>query len=287
MKYPEIINSKEFFEIVVNQVKKEQKQEDVLFYVNFVHNKIAERLTHIYSTLPDYSKMNEYYLLMSKNIVPETTLEKYKNHYLTTIHLINSLSEKYKRFVKQERNYKNKLKIKKEYLGRISSVLKKLESTNIELKKYSKYFDQIPNPLKYFTIVLIGVPNTGKTTLLTELTDANPEINSYSFTTKTLNFGYFKKREEIIQVIDTPGLINEEFKDMNFIEKQAIVAIKTLADIVIFLYNRHQGYEEQKKILERLIFENRDKKFVVYPSFGGKMEGYTNITKEDILEKKF
>jgi nucleolar GTP-binding protein len=287
MKYPEIIKSKEFFEIVVNQVKKEQKQEDVLFYVNFVHNKIAERLTHIYSTLPDYSKMNEYYLLMSKNIVPETTLEKYKNHYLTTIHLINSLSEKYKRFVKQERNYKNKLKIKKEYLGRISSVLKKLESTNIELKKYSKYFDQIPNPLKYFTIVLIGVPNTGKTTLLTELTDANPEINSYSFTTKTLNFGYFKKREEIIQVIDTPGLINEEFKDMNFIEKQAIVAIKTLADIVIFLYNRHQGYEEQKKILERLIFENRDKKFVVYPSFGGKMEGYTNITKEDILEKKF
>jgi nucleolar GTP-binding protein len=287
MKYPEIIKSKEFFEIVVNQVKKEQKQEDVLFYVNFVHNKIAERLTHIYSTLPDYSKMNEYYLLMSKNIVPETTLEKYKNHYLTTIHLINSLSEKYKRFVKQERNYKNKLKIKKEYLGRISSVLKKLESTNIELKKYSKYFDQIPNPLKYFTIVLIGVPNTGKTTLLTELTDANPEINSYSFTTKTLNFGYFKKREEIIQVIDTPGLINEEFKDMNFIEKQAIVAIKTLADIVIFLYNKHQGYEEQKKILERLIFENRDKKFVVYPSFGGKMEGYTNITKEDILEKKF
>lgn len=287
MKYPEIINSKEFFEIVVNQVKKEQKQEDVLYYVNFVHNKIADRLTHIYSSLPDYSKMNEYYLLMSKNIVAETTLEKYKNHYLTTIHLINSLSEKYKRFVKQERNYKNKLKIKKEFLGRISSVLKKLESTNIQLKEYAKYFQAIPNPLKHFTIVLVGVPNTGKTTLLTELTDASPEINSYSFTTKSLNFGYFKKREEIIQVIDTPGLINEEFKDMNFIEKQAIVAIKTVADVVVFLYNRHQGYQEQKNILERLIFENKDKKFVVYPSFGGKMEGYPNVTKKQILEKDF
>lgn len=287
MKYPEIIKSKEFFEIVINQAKKEQKQDDVLYYVNFVHNKVVDRLTHIYSSLPDYSKMEEYYLLMSKNIVPETTLDKYKNHYLTTIHIINSLSEKYKRYVKLEKTYQRKNNLKKEYLGRISSILKKLESTNTQLKEFSKYFKQIPNPLKHFTIVLAGVPNTGKTTLLTELTDANPEINSYSFTTKTLNFGYFKKREEIIQVIDTPGLIRDEFKEMNFIEKQAIVAIKTLADVVIFLYNQHQGYEEQKKILERLIYENKGKKFLVYPSFGGKMEGYPNITKKQILEKDF
>jgi nucleolar GTP-binding protein len=287
MKYPELIQADEFFKITINQVKKEQKQDDVLFYVNFVHNKIADKLTYIYSALPDYSKMTEYYLLMSKNIVPETTLEKYKNHYLTTIHLINSLSEKYKRYVKLERIYQKKLKIKKEYLGRIKSVLKKLDGTNIQLKEYSKYFTQIPNPQQLFTLVLVGVPNTGKTTLLSEITTADPEINSYSFTTKILNFGYFKRREEVIQVVDTPGLIHSEFKEMNFIEKQAIVAIKTLADVIIFLYNKNQSYDIQKKLLDTLIFENKGKKAVVFASFGGEMKDFKNVTLKQILEKDF
>ncbi len=287
MKYPEIIKSNEFLEMVINKVKKEQKQDDVLFYINFVHNSISDRLNHILKTLPDYSKMEDYYLLMSKNIVSERNLDKHKNHYITTISLINKLSEKYKRFIKRERTYSGKNKIKKEYLGRLKSMLKKLDSTNEALIGYSKYFRQIPNPQKLFTIVLVGVPNTGKTTLLSEITTADPEINSYSFTTKTLNFGYFKKREEIIQVIDTPGLIHEEFKEMNFIEKQAIVALKTIADIILFLYNQHQSYDEQKKILDKIILENPDKKVFVYPSFGGEMKGYVNITKKQILEKDF
>jgi nucleolar GTP-binding protein len=287
MKFPEIIKADSFLEIIVNKIKKEYNQKDVLYYVNFVHNKIADRLTHIYSSLPDYSKMDEYYLLMSKNIVQEKVLDKYKNHYITTIHLINSISEKYKRFVKREKKYTDKLKLKKEYLGRIKSILKKLDGTNEILMGYGKYFRAIPNPQKLFTVVLVGAPNTGKTTLLAEITTADPEINSYSFTTKTLNFGYYKKREEIIQVVDTPGLIHEDFKDMNFIEKQAVVAIKTLADVIIFLFNQHQSYDEQKKILKKLMDENPDKKILVYPSFGGKMEGYPNITLKEILDKKF
>jgi len=287
MKFPEIIKADSFLEIIVNKIKKEYNQKDVLYYVNFVHNKIADRLTHIYSSLPDYSKMDEYYLLMSKNIVQEKVLDKYKNHYITTIHLINSISKKYKRFVKREKKYTDKLKLKKEYLGRIKSMLKKLDGTNEILMGYGKYFRAIPNPQKLFTVVLVGAPNTGKTTLLAEITTADPEINSYSFTTKTLNFGYYKKREEIIQVVDTPGLIHEDFKDMNFIEKQAVVAIKTLANVIIFLFNQHQSYDEQKKIIEKLMDENPDKKILVYPSFGGKMEGYPNITLKEILDKKF
>jgi nucleolar GTP-binding protein len=287
MKYPDIIKADEFLEIIVNKVKKEQKQDDILFYVNYVHNKVVDRLEHILTSLPDYSKMEDYYLLMSKNIVHEKTLEKHKNHYIATIAIINKISEKYKRFVKRERTYSAKTKLKKEYLGRIKSILKKLDSTNKILMDYSKYFKQIPNPQKLFTIVLVGVPNTGKTTLLSEITTADPEINSYSFTTKTLNFGYFKKREEIIQVVDTPGLIHVELKEMNFIEKQAIVVIKTIADVIVFLYNQHQSYDEQKKILDKIIEENEHKKVFVYPSFGGEMKGYLNITKKDILNKKF
>lgn len=287
MKYPEIIKSDKFLEIVVNKIKKEQNQKDVLFYVNFVHNNVADRLNHILKSLPDYPKMEDYYLLMAKNIVAEKIMDKHKNHYIATIHLVNSISERYKRFIKREVKYTQKLALKKEYLGRLKSMLKKLDSTNEKLMEYGKYFKAIPNPQKLFTVVLVGAPNTGKTTLLSEITTADPEINSYSFTTKTLNFGYYKKREEIIQVVDTPGLIHDDFKDMNFIEKQAVVALKTIANVIVFLYNQHQSYDEQKKIIDKIIEENPSKIVVVYPSFGGEMKGYKNITKKQILNKDF
>lgn len=287
MRYPEIIEGTKLIEIVINKSKKEQNQKDVLFFINFTHKLLSDRLNNILNTLPDYKKMQEYYLLMSKNIVPENTLEKHKNHYIASIHLVNSLSERYKRWVKKEVNYSKKLNLKKEYLGRIRSVLKKLNTTNQELKSYARLFREIPNPKKLFTILLIGAPNTGKTTLLSEITSSAPEINTYAFTTKSLNFGYFKKREEVIQVVDTPGLIHTDFKDMNYIEKQTIVAIKTLADVIIFLYNQYQSEAEQTKILYKIIKENPNKNIFVYPSFGGNLKNYKEITKKQILNKDF
>ncbi|HOD89861.1 MAG TPA: 50S ribosome-binding GTPase, partial [archaeon] len=123
--------------------------------------------------------------------------------------------------------------------------------------------------------------------LLTKITDANPEINSYAFTTKALNFGYFKKREEIIQVIDTPGLIHKEFKEMNTIEKQAIVAIKTIANIIIFVYDEYQDIQTQKEMLEKIKEENQNKQILVYSKTGKQILDEPHITIEQILNKQF
>lgn len=287
MKFPQIIDSKEFFEIVINQTKRENDSWDFLKYINHVQTKVIDRLNGIVNKIPDYTSMNDYYLMMSKNICPQTTMEKHRNHYLTTIVLVNKFSEKYKRMIKREKNKSKRNAIKKEFLGRIASIIKKLDSTNKILKTYSKDFKRIADPKKYFSIVLIGVPNSGKTTFLTQITDANPEINSYEFTTKSLNLGYFKNREEIIQVIDTPGLIHVDFKDMNIIEKNAIVALKTLADIVLFLYNQTTDLKRQEEMYDELVKENPDKKFFVYPSFGGKFTRGKHITVENILKKQF
>ena len=288
MRYPQLFKSKDLIDMVIKQLMKDPETNNNIFkFVDEFQHKVTERYETIVGQLPDYSKMEPYYLMMSKNIVPEGTMEKHKNHYLATITIINQLSEKYKKLVRVQRQLSDKIKLQKEYLGRVTSAIKKLDKTTDILYTYADDFKRIPNPRKLFTIVIVGVPNTGKTTFLTQLTDADPEINSYAFTTKSLNFGYFKKREEVIQVIDTPGLIHSEFKEMNIIEKQAIVALKALANVIVFLYNKNQTYEYQKEILDKIIEENQDKKIFVYPSFGGEMIGYPNITKERILNKDF
>jgi len=56
-------------------------------------------------------------------------------------------------------------------------------------------------------IGLIGLPNAGKSTLLSVLTSAHPKIADYPFTTLEPNLGTFIDRETRIIIADIPGLI--------------------------------------------------------------------------------
>jgi nucleolar GTP-binding protein len=293
MYFPQIYKSNEILDQIINKLKKDKetiKMKNLFNYINKFQFFLIQRYETILSKLPDQKTDQEYYSLVLKNIIPVSELEKYKNHYSATIHIINKLSERFKKKVKKA-DIKEYPKIKKEYIGRISSVIRKLKTTNSKLLDISKEIRNIPKPdMNAFTIVLIGLPNAGKTTLLTELTKSDPEINTYEFTTKSLNLGYFTKRFEKIQVVDTPGIIHLEFKDMNKIEKYAIVAIKSLADKIVFVYNNRLDLDKQYKIYEKIKEENKNKDIYIYENIGSLDKKYKNpkiISKKDILNLNF
>lgn len=54
---------------------------------------------------------------------------------------------------------------------------------------------------------LVGLPNAGKSTLLSVVTNAHPEIAPYPFTTKIPNLGVMKCYEQDIIIADIPGII--------------------------------------------------------------------------------
>ncbi len=55
-------------------------------------------------------------------------------------------------------------------------------------------------------VVLMGAPNSGKSTLLAKLTNADPEIASYPFTTQKPDVGMIEFENVQIQLVDTPPL---------------------------------------------------------------------------------
>jgi len=181
---------------------------------------------------------------------------------------VNVLSKNYSLKIKRAREQSNMRSFRKEYYGRISSVIKQI---NPQLKyleasrKTMKRFPAIKTGLH--TIAIAGYPNVGKSSLLRVLTEASPDIKEYAFTTKDLNMGYFKKDNDKIQVIDTPGAFDRDMSDMNNIEKQAYLILEHVAETVVFVVDPTEtcGFPTKKQLaLLRRVRAFEKKTVVVY-----------------------
>ncbi len=122
-------------------------------------------------------------------------------------------------------------------IGRLLSIYKRMDKRVVLVKEYLKEVSKMPDTRGDYIVVLAGLPQVGKSTLLSKLTSAKPEIGSYPFTTKTLIAGHLVVEPYgRIVIIDSPGILDTPIEEKNIIEYKAILALKHLADHVVYLF---------------------------------------------------
>lgn len=144
--------------------------------------------------------------------------------------------------------------VRKGFYGRLGSYMEQVAPDLLFLQETRNKFRQLP----YIdpgvpTAVIAGFPNVGKSSLVTYISTADPQIAPYPFTTKGITVGHIEDGWRKYQIVDTPGLLDRDFEERNDIEKQAVLALRYLTDVMVFMLDPSEtcGYEMGRQ--ERLL----------------------------------
>jgi GTP-binding protein len=125
---------------------------------------------------------------------------------------------------------------------------------------------------------LVGLPNAGKSTLLSVLSNARPKIADYEFTTLEPNLGVFKSGDTRLVIADIPGLIEgaSEGKGLGIKFLKHIERTKVLIHLVPAGDDSKEAYEKYAKVRNELV------------SYGGEIEKKKEIvvlSKTDLISE--
>jgi nucleolar GTP-binding protein len=217
-------------------------------------NRFYLKLMNIVNSVPKKKDVPEIYNIFADELVgwdridaAQTKIKKIANH-------VRKLQGKYLDKLKKLDNTARMRRTRKEFYGRLAGDAKKVRNDLDFLSSASGILKELPSLKDEPTVIVAGLPNVGKTSLLKSITGSKPKIQPYPFTTKGLMMGYLPYRYTEIQFIDTPGLLDRKKK--NSIEVHSQIALEKIGQLVMYVFDVSEtcGYtiEQQMKFYKRM-----------------------------------
>ena len=223
--------------------------------VRSVQNSVATTLLTYVKKFPSFDGLSPFYREIAHLLVDLDATRKSLGALQWAAARVEEIGNEAVVAIKRAPHAEQLLPAKSQAYGRIASVLKQVDGDLRGLDASRQALKKIPViEAEHPTLVVAGYPNVGKSSLVRRVSTGTPEVASYPFTTKGVVVGHFEHKHARHQIVDTPGLLDRPIEARNDIERQALHALRHLADVIVFLVDpsEHCGYplDAQLKLLE-------------------------------------
>ena len=250
-KLPTVLNSEEILDKAFGRASKvsgKNNKERAINKLSTISNVLSSYFDRIISSHPSYDALPDFYREMVDVVVG---LSKIKMS-LASLSWADRMCQKIiNKGIRQIKGGKPPEIVIKQVYGRIASIIEDIDDALKFLNEAKNKLKEIPSLSNDFTVVFAGYPNVGKSSIVAMISTTKPEIASYPFTTKKIHVGFIEgDKKERIQIIDTPGLFDRPISKRNRIERRAILALKYLANVIVFVIDPSEtcGYPIEKQI---------------------------------------
>ncbi len=239
-------------------VRKKERQR-----IKVVEATITSKLNNITRKMPRVEDLHPFYLDLVDVLVGAQNLKKSLAALNWAVKRIQSFSTSYSRRLSRAETISEASRLRREAYGRIASVLKQVSQDLDFLKEARGKLAKLPSiGTDLNTIIVAGYANVGKSTLVKQISSAKPEIATYPFTTKKIVIGHTDILGRKCQVIDTPGLLDRPLSKRNKMELQAIIAMRHLTSVIVFVFDPSEtcGYplNSQVNLFKEIIHQFKE-----------------------------
>lgn len=235
------------------RTRSQKSQATEIARISTVQESLEKQVNLLLNGFPQFDELDPFYQDLMLCTVDVDQFRKDLGALGWAVKKVRELCNNTRQKIRKSRDLEAIVTYRKACYGRVASVIKQIRNSLLQLDQVRKAIRSFPSVRTTMpTVVIAGFPNVGKTTILKALTGSAPKIASYPFTTKKLMISYF----DDVQIIDTPGLLDRPLRKRNDIERQAILALKHLAKIIVFVFDPSEscGYSflEQTKLFQEV-----------------------------------
>lgn len=219
--------------------------------VKFTQQLIHDKLTVILEDFPRFDDLHPFYADLLNVLYDRDHYKLALGQLATARTLVDGIARDYVRLLKfGDSLYRCKC-LKRAALGRMCTLLKRHKKNLAYLEEVRQHLARLPSidPTTR-TLLIAGFPNVGKSSFINKVTRADVDVQPYAFTTKSLFVGHCDYNYSRWQVIDTPGILDQELQQRNTIEMQSITALAHLRATILFFVDPSEecGYTLKKQL---------------------------------------
>lgn len=217
-------------------------------------NSLSGSLENLVSGFPSFTHLDPPYDELADAVVDVDEVRRVLGRVDGVSSQIQSVAAETQRELADADSSQEAVDSRKRAFARFDSIVSELETDLQLLAEAREALIAIPEVSDDPTVALAGAPNVGKSTILREMTAADPDVDTYSFTTQNLVVGHLDVDTpgERLQIVETPGLLDRDTEERNRMERQSLIALEQVADVVFWIYDASEscGYtlETQRRL---------------------------------------